>query len=108
MTRRSARFTTADIETGHIYFILAPKAEAIKIGYSKSPLARFSNLKTGSPEELVFYGSIPGTRDGEIAMHRRFKHLRINGEWFRECGELYNFIEDLAEDYDPILPLPTP
>jgi hypothetical protein len=98
MSRRACKYTQAEIPIGHVYFILAPKAEAMKIGYSKNPMARFSNLDTGSPEELVFWGSIPGSREDETALHNKFKHLRLGGEWFRECGELLNHIEDLADD----------
>lgn len=53
----------------------------------------------------AFYGSIPGTREAETRLHKICKHLRLHGEWFRECDELYNLIEDLAEDYDHIFPV---
>lgn len=88
------------LKTGHIYFILAHEAKAIKIGYSANPRARYENLCTGSPEPLIFYGSVPGNREDETDLHKKFKHLRLNGEWFRECDELYNHIEDLAEEYE--------
>lgn len=38
---------------GHIYFIRAPKSRAIKIGYSKNPYRRFTNLRTGSAEPIL-------------------------------------------------------
>ena len=88
--------------TGHVYFIVAPKAGAIKIGFSNDPIGRFADLNTGSPEALVFYGSIPETRQFERGLHRKFRHLRIKGEWFQECDALYNYIEDLAEEYEEI------
>lgn len=87
---------------GHVYFIVAPKSGAIKIGFSNDPSGRFADLSTGSPEALVFYGSIPETRDYEQGLHRKFKHLRIKGEWFQACDELYNRIDGLADDYEEI------
>lgn len=108
MSRRPARFTEADIPpefaerlkhvTGHVYFIVAGDANAVKIGFSRNPGARFTNLSTGSPVPLVFYGSIPANRNTETALHQKFKHLRMDGEWFRGTPELYDHIEDLADD----------
>lgn len=40
----------------------------------------------------------------KIELTRAFRHLHIRREWYRYCSELLNFIEDLAEDYDPIFP----
>lgn len=111
MSRTPARFTQADVHealkappTGHVYFLLDVDADAFKIGFSKHPYERYKNLCTGSVNDIAFYGSIPGTKDAEHAMHRAFRHLHIRREWYRYCSELLNFIEDLAEDYDPIFP----
>lgn len=87
-------------QPGHVYFVRAPSSEAIKIGYSTDPLARFANLQTGSPELLLFYGSIPGTRADERALHEKFFHLRINGEWFHACDELFNHIDNQADEFE--------
>lgn len=100
MSRRPARCTEADLKTGHVYFILAAKARAIKIGYSKNRCQRFHDLQTGSPVPLHFYGSVPGNKADETALHQRFKHRRLTGEWFRECNEIYNYIEDLADEFE--------
>jgi hypothetical protein len=90
------------VPIGHIYFILAPAADAIKIGFSRDPRKRFTNLRTGSPEPLEWLGSIPGDPGDEKAIYKRFKHQRLHGEWFRASPELYNHMEDLAEDNEEI------
>lgn len=101
MSRRPARCTEADIKRmGCVYFIRAPKSAAIKIGFSKSPRERFYNLNTGSPEHLEYIGSIAQYQGFETSLHKKFAHLRIKGEWFKDCDELNNHIEDLAEEYD--------
>ena len=50
-----------------VYFLKAIEAGWIKIGCSKRPLLKV----------------IEGERDVECAWHRRFKHLRGCGGWFR-------------------------
>lgn len=72
-----------------IYFIKAGTRRLVKIGYSKShPMARLKALQTGSVDRLELIGMLDGEPRDEAEWHRRFKHLRVTGEWFRWTPEL--------------------
>jgi hypothetical protein len=72
-----------------IYFIRAGRKRLVKIGYSKGhPSARMAVLQTGSVEPLSLIGMLDGEPRDEAQWHRRFKHLRVTGEWFRWTSEL--------------------
>lgn len=71
-----------------IYFIRAGRLY-VKIGYCLAfPHGRMAQLQTGNPLELELIGLVEGSRKDEAEWHRRFRHLRVRGEWFRWTGEL--------------------
>lgn len=87
----------------YVYFIGAVveegKAGAVKIGYSSHhPNRRMKELQTGHPGKLYLILYIEGTMDLEKALHRRFEHLWLHGEWFRWEGELHDYIWGLLQD----------
>lgn len=84
-----------DLPSGYIYFITAPEAGRIKIGYTTKPEKRISGLMTSSAYRLETLRIIEGTREQEQAMHDRFAYLRVHREWFSDCAELREFIETL-------------
>jgi hypothetical protein len=63
----------------------------IKIGKAVDVAKRIANLSTGNPEEIVLLHVFP--TNVEKTLHRRFAHLRINGEWFRSSEGLEDFID---------------
>ena len=68
--------------TGAIYFIRC--RELIKIGYSRAPKTRFQQFQEVIPFELTLLGTLPGSLEGERALHKAFAHRRVgNLEWFR-------------------------
>lgn len=69
-----------------VYFILATVSGMIKIGRADDPKRRFCVLQTGSAEVLELLGTVPDTSGGllEKTLHRRFRKLRVRGEWFRD------------------------
>jgi hypothetical protein len=79
-----------------VYFIACN--DAVKIGTAVNVTSRFNTLQIGNPDPLCLLGAIPGDEILEKALHRRFKHLRIRGEWFRNTDELAAFIEAGFED----------
>lgn len=79
---------------GHVYF-MTDDVE-IKIGYSGSPIIRRKRLKQERGREVRILRAISGTPDDEKALHKRFKHLRTTGEWFRPESELMEFIQSLV------------
>lgn len=77
-----------------VYFIAC--GDFVKIGYSKNPEARLTQLKQGrnaksrtlAPDgldlaEAVIVGCIPGEQETERELHRRLATYRAVGEWFR-------------------------
>lgn len=83
-----------------VYFIRSGAAGPVKIGYARDPYTRFMNLRTASPDEVSYLGHLPGGIEEERAVHARFAHLRIRGEWFRPAPELLDFIAEQRFDAD--------
>jgi hypothetical protein len=85
-----------------VYFIAAGSPpEAVKIGYTlRDAGARLNGIQTSNHLEVRLLGTIPGDRGVERALHRRFAHLRLRGEWFRWDASIKAFI-----DSDPDFPL---
>lgn len=71
---------------GHLAVQVQPPA--VKIGYSVNPEARVGELQTGNPNTLYLIGKVPGTVEDEAALHARYAHLHILGEWFRLTASL--------------------
>lgn len=77
-----------------VYFIRAESGGPIKIGYtSLNPERRLEQLNVGHWETFRLLGLLFGGRDLESQLHRRFSHLSIRGEWFRDAPDLLAFIE---------------
>lgn len=75
---------------GQVYF--ATDGEAIKIGFSGAPSLRLQDLQSANHRQLRLLKTIEGNQDTETALHQRFSHLHIRGEWFRSDPELLDFI----------------
>lgn len=68
-----------------IYFIQGVDGGPVKIGLATSPTDRLRQLQTASPVELRILRVIEGAvKKDESAIHRKFNHLHIRGEWFSE------------------------
>jgi hypothetical protein len=78
-----------------IYFIGNRTDGTVKIGISNNPEKRFKTLQTGNADDLTILALIPGNEQTERALHRRFDHLHVRGEWFQWRGDLAAFIETL-------------
>lgn len=76
-----------------IYFVANAERQAIKIGFSDNPWARFRALKTASPDRLTLLCVIEGDQGAEHRMHRDWADHRLSGEWFRDTPELRSAIE---------------
>jgi len=77
-----------------IYFLRAHDG-SIKIGYTaKQKLAqRIKQLQTGNPFPLQLLAIKLAKLEEEKAIHSRFSHLRVSGEWFKPDSELLEFIK---------------
>ena len=70
----------------------------VKIGWTKGdPQIRLKDLQTGNGERLHLFGSIPGTKRDEQALHKQFKDVRTSGEWFCGTGPLRQMVIDLVD-----------
>lgn len=94
-----------------VYFVRC--GQHIKIGYSVDPKRRIRNLPYSvilpadfnHAAELEVLRVIDGGFDVESALHKRFHHLRVAGEWFNATPELIRDIEDL-DGIDSTAPAP--
>lgn len=76
-----------------VYFIRSCSPDAIKIGYSDNVFRRLRQIHGACPSPVSLVAGIPGADTGtEAELHRRFRALRIHGEWFRSEPELLEFI----------------
>lgn len=60
-----------------------------KIGTAGDPVKRLNSLRTGNPRHLQLNGLFLGGLDAERAMHRRWRHTRVAGEWFNNFQLLH-------------------
>jgi len=75
-------------EKGYVYFIAddSANAEYVKIGFSKNPKKRLSDLQVANPKELVLIGMIELDQVGEKMIHKYLKEntdAYVRGEWFK-------------------------
>jgi hypothetical protein len=85
-----------------VYFVRFGEFGPIKIGKTdRDPRIRLGWLQNGSPVTLRLLAVInePDEEHSEEALHRRFAHLRIRGEWFDSTRELTDFIAEHAEPW---------
>jgi hypothetical protein len=71
----------------------------VKIGYSTSPIGRFTTFLTSSPHKLRVLGLIEvAAQEEELFLHSFFQEHRVSGEWFKYEGSLQEFIQQLPKD----------
>lgn len=83
-----------------IYFIRADNA--VKIGIARDPKDRLATLQTAQPGRLHLMAVMPGGRRKEQALHRKFRHRAVDGEWFTYFGEVADYIEDVRRLYGEV------
>jgi hypothetical protein len=93
-TRKSGNNRAKSVPS-YTYFIR--DGEAIKIGASYDARWRLSSLQVGNPRPLVVLCAVLDTILSEEAAHKKFDHLRIQGEWFHAAPELLEFIDTLPK-----------
>lgn len=70
-----------------IYLCRNKRNGYVKIGFSLTPDLREKTLQSEEPE-LFFEHRFPGTSmDEESALHRKYAHRRLRGEWFELTPE---------------------
>lgn len=84
-----------------VYFIEALETEQVKIGFTaaKTVDTRLKQLQTGCAQTLKVRATLPeGTKETEKDLHRRYKHLRIQREWFALGIDLERYLLNLDQD----------
>jgi hypothetical protein len=80
-----------------VYLIKSLEDGYYKIGTSKNPNIRLEKLQTGNPSTLKLITSYKSDLANKIerTLHRKYKTLRKEGEWFDlQLIEEQNFIND--------------
>jgi len=60
----------------------------VKIGFSNKVGARLRKISVHLWCDVELARLLDGDREAERALHRRFQHLRLRGEWFRAAPEI--------------------
>jgi hypothetical protein len=80
-----------------IYFI-SNEEGYIKIGYTNNLKQRLQSLKTGSSSKIYLCGFInSGTYKMEQELHKKFRYLKKQGEWFICDESLSSYINDNSD-----------
>lgn len=75
--------------------------DLVKIGISKAPEKRCSDMQVGSPVLLNLLGQIEGSEIIEKCIHIYLQDYQSHGEWFRYEGLVRNFVEAICnKDFD--------
>lgn len=78
----------------HIYFAFTELY--VKIGRTKNPRKRVSDLMSGCPEDLTIIVIKENEVINENVLHKRFKEHRLHHEWFTYHQEIKDFIDTLV------------
>lgn len=81
----------------YVYFIQRGRTREVKIGSAYDVDARFSSLRTSSPDDLRLIGVLAGDHTTEKTLHKQFDEYWIRREWFKLEGELAEFIRRLPK-----------
>lgn len=85
-----------------VYFIEA--GDFIKIGYSRDPIGRLSQIRKGSnvtipegvsTEKARILAFEQGGQSHEKELHKRFADFRVAGEWFEKHDRLIHYIKSI-------------
>ncbi|EAB6379051.1 GIY-YIG nuclease family protein [Salmonella enterica subsp. enterica serovar Altona] len=69
-------------EEPQVYVLSSKMTGLTKIGYSSNIPQRIKALGNAGPDSLTLECLIPGGRDTESMLHRKFAEKRKHGEWF--------------------------
>jgi hypothetical protein len=81
---------------GDLYFVAA--GDAVKIGRTKSFETRLRFIRGHNHEKVECLALLQGQGWREKGLHKRFRAVRLRGEWFERCPEIEAEIERLSND----------
>jgi hypothetical protein len=94
-----------DRTEGYVYFIGSPLFGWYKIGKSKTPEVRISDLGILLPFKIQVIGvwKTHNRHEAEKALHELYANSKINGEWFEftkhEAWKVFSFMPQEARIY---------
>ena len=92
----------------YIYLIQSLENSYYKIGVSKHPNKRLSELQTGNPSsmKLITLHKTEYAHQIEKTLHRRYSHLNREGEWYNlSVANEVSFIEECKKIENNLLVL---
>lgn len=78
----------------YVYLIHNLDSNVLKIGFSKNPKSRLSQLRISTHENLELLYFFRGSESKESELHKKFKNLRLRSEWFSYSDEIINFFKN--------------
>jgi Meiotically up-regulated gene 113 len=93
----SAEFWQAFHATGAVYFIRNAREDTIKVGHSRDPRKRLSDLQVGCSSQLELIGVIAAAPEIEPIVHQQLREGRIRGEWFWDRGVTSQWLLDMTQ-----------
>ncbi len=79
-----------------IYFIQSGDGP-IKIGFSTNIELRLSAIRNWHPYKLTILKLLDGDYEDEHAIHKKFKHVKLTGEWYNPSEDLLKFIQEVND-----------
>lgn len=98
--RYEPSYTPLHLREGYVYFIQRGLDGPVKIGWSQDVDRRLAELQTANAEPLSVIGMTPGRMCDEGALHKKFAHLRMEAEWFRDAPELREYLKSVGFPMD--------
>ena len=84
----------------HLYFLT--DGNTIKIGRTGNPKERLSSLQVSNSNKLRFIKIFHNRGDYEFLIHAIFYELRLNGEWFKDDGQIRSYIRLLFRNNEDL------
>ena len=82
-------------KTGYIYLVQNTHTKSLKIGFSKKPKNRVSQLNTSSEFPIKLLYKIKGNTKEERAIHRKFNEHHKKLEWFEYSESIVQYFKNL-------------
>lgn len=89
---------------GYVYVLYNPESDLVKIGKTKCPHRRFSELSNQNGSKFRYYITEPMFIETlvERVMHNKFATKKAKGEWYSSVSfdTVVNALRDLCESDD--------
>lgn len=79
----------------HVYVLLDPETQEIKIGQTKDLSTRIKQIETDLGRQVMVLAVIEDVMPLEQILHLQFAHLNAHGDWFHYDPEIVGFVNSL-------------